>query len=660
MDVLELNGGHVYCIACDAGPFGNTRCVQTHLAGKLHQKRAAASSDSGCLMPCGAACDEVRYSADMSSEEMEHLPEYVDVNCIKDGKLTCLLCNSFSSSTVAAMLFHLGSSTHANSCERLGYPQLVFNQTLHRVELKDSGLPVARSDDAQHVTAPRPPKSKASKSQHSPPQDSVKLKESGFPVAHTDDAERISASRPRKSKSSTRQHPSPTEAAPKCIDCSKVMNWTDYHSGNYADGWRCDNFAICKSCISSNGRYRWFCKDCQNDYCSICYAKDKENKENVQCTQRTLRVQDKEGNVGKNNTAATRSHSPPPSVGQIENSSSPGTSSTCSGGDVSSYDSSTSVPQDEPSAQNQDDDLKPLLARQAGNSAPSKEIVNHSTPADMQELYSLQPCRSLKESSSHVRLCGKEALLALLGQWCDISGSRYNVTPCDGAALTVATTRPNGQVKYSHGLIRQRSDGKVTWGSTESYHLEAFATSQQHELNLVEWVPRHQSCQPFTWKRVPSCDEAATFSSTDPAAKSLARRAAEPDMKGSDTVMDAATCSAVATEGQRDASHRVDPVEATGGMASGDIEAGAHVAVAEGDQAARIGASIGDGQRIGMQCGDVVVACMQVAKPLAGYGEENFLIPIEIGEAVTVAYIEDEWFWGIAGARQGWAPVAAF
>ena len=47
------------------------------------------------------------------------------------------------------------------------------------------------------------------------------------------------------------------------------MQWSDYAFGNYSTGWHCKNFHSCEG-AGSGGMFRWFCLDCQEDFCHKC------------------------------------------------------------------------------------------------------------------------------------------------------------------------------------------------------------------------------------------------------------------------------------------------------------------------------------------------------------------------------------------------------
>merc|ERR1712232_1311873 len=55
-----------------------------------------------------------------------------------------------------------------------------------------------------------------------------------------------------------------------CSGCQQGMHWSNYCEGAYACGWACSNFMECGGDRLSKGAFRWFCKDCQNDYCDFC------------------------------------------------------------------------------------------------------------------------------------------------------------------------------------------------------------------------------------------------------------------------------------------------------------------------------------------------------------------------------------------------------
>ena len=68
----------------------------------------------------------------------------------------------------------------------------------------------------------------------------------------------------------------PMPAPALCPTCSTVLEWTDYVEGNYAGGgWECNNSATCGRHSASAGPFRWFCSDCENDFCKECFSAGK-------------------------------------------------------------------------------------------------------------------------------------------------------------------------------------------------------------------------------------------------------------------------------------------------------------------------------------------------------------------------------------------------
>ena len=67
------------------------------------------------------------------------------------------------------------------------------------------------------------------------------------------------------------------QSAPaRCPTCSTALEWTDYVEGNYAGGgWECNNSATCGRDSASAGPFRWFCSDCENDFCKECFSAGK-------------------------------------------------------------------------------------------------------------------------------------------------------------------------------------------------------------------------------------------------------------------------------------------------------------------------------------------------------------------------------------------------
>jgi len=61
-----------------------------------------------------------------------------------------------------------------------------------------------------------------------------------------------------------------TESPRRCPDCGKRLVWSDYSMGSYDDGWNCNFIDECGQTGAAD-QWRWFCKDCKNDFCSDCY-----------------------------------------------------------------------------------------------------------------------------------------------------------------------------------------------------------------------------------------------------------------------------------------------------------------------------------------------------------------------------------------------------
>merc|ERR1711924_461044 len=58
---------------------------------------------------------------------------------------------------------------------------------------------------------------------------------------------------------------------PLCPTCQKLMQWSNFASGGYAEGWACNNKAItCGAASQNRGEFRWFCRKCLNDLCDEC------------------------------------------------------------------------------------------------------------------------------------------------------------------------------------------------------------------------------------------------------------------------------------------------------------------------------------------------------------------------------------------------------
>ena len=97
----------------------------------------------------------------------------------------------------------------------------------------------------------------------------------------------------------------------------------------------------------------------------------------------------------------------------------------------------------------------------------------------------------------------QDILLLLLGQWQDTNMSKYDVTVhVPGRSLTVKTTRPDGGVRVTVGLIRAERD-TVFWGKGKpTYFLSELFGSSSSSLASLQWVSvagHGSSC--FEWSR---------------------------------------------------------------------------------------------------------------------------------------------------------------
>ena len=81
----------------------------------------------------------------LGDDDIERLPEYVDVQELVDGMLLCMLCNK-KYAFFEQMLEHIGTDRHGRACEKAGYPQLLFCKSRNRLEFLETGLPVKRSE----------------------------------------------------------------------------------------------------------------------------------------------------------------------------------------------------------------------------------------------------------------------------------------------------------------------------------------------------------------------------------------------------------------------------------------------------------------------------------------------------------------------------------
>merc|ERR1719379_756884 len=112
--------------------------MRAHVQGKSHRSKSQAATALG-------------------AEEIDNLPEYVDVNVAKEGELRCMLCNN-RTTLLSTMQAHLSSEKHAKACQRAGYPELTLNAERGRLEKKETGEPVSCTAEADFQPAPLPRK----------------------------------------------------------------------------------------------------------------------------------------------------------------------------------------------------------------------------------------------------------------------------------------------------------------------------------------------------------------------------------------------------------------------------------------------------------------------------------------------------------------------
>lgn len=62
----------------------------------------------------------------------------------------------------------------------------------------------------------------------------------------------------------------PPSSQHQCAKCGAQLTWDDCEAGCYEHGWKCENFAKCKSSSVQN-RWRWHCEHL-HDYCGRCVA----------------------------------------------------------------------------------------------------------------------------------------------------------------------------------------------------------------------------------------------------------------------------------------------------------------------------------------------------------------------------------------------------
>jgi len=65
--------------------------------------------------------------------------------------------------------------------------------------------------------------------------------------------------------------PDKNDQTVQCPDCEGLFAWSDYSEGDYKEGWGCNNGeAGCQHNAETDGKFRWFCPVCLNDFCGAC------------------------------------------------------------------------------------------------------------------------------------------------------------------------------------------------------------------------------------------------------------------------------------------------------------------------------------------------------------------------------------------------------
>ena len=120
----------------------------------------------------------------------------------------------------------------------------------------------------------------------------------------------------------------------------------------------------------------------------------------------------------------------------------------------------------------------------------------------------VQTLQAAMEEAYEVRFC----LESLVGSWHDTQGSTYEVS-IERSAVTIRTTRPDGKVLFSPGLVRMNSQsGRIVWGRsgpTKEYWLTKLNSRS------LKWESQH--AKSFTWYRVGRSEEGRATSSSSEA-----------------------------------------------------------------------------------------------------------------------------------------------
>lgn len=94
-------------------------------------------------------------------------------------------------------------------------------------------------------------------------------------------------------------------------------------------------------------------------------------------------------------------------------------------------------------------------------------------------------------------------LQGLLGHWQGRDGSSYHITEDTASSLTVATTRRNGEMRTTRGLISTTFDGLVRWGKNGQYILADRGTTDGAMWCAAEGHTSHEvPKKAFDWCRI--------------------------------------------------------------------------------------------------------------------------------------------------------------
>ncbi|CAE7630015.1 unnamed protein product [Symbiodinium pilosum] len=112
-----------------------------------------------------------------------------------------------------------------------------------------------------------------------------------------------------------------------------------------------------------------------------------------------------------------------------------------------------------------------------------------------------------------------EMIMRITGKWKDDSGSRYEVVPDSGSnSCTVVTTRPNGRVLTTAGLIKYNNDkGCIYWGTKFRLELK--------DSQTCVWIPFGRG-KSFCWQ-ADSPRPIVTHSQALPTARSTVEASAQ-------------------------------------------------------------------------------------------------------------------------------------